>query len=90
MSLVQIVLEQTLRLVEIFFYEAINSEQRLIMEMANPLLESFGEPPRTRMTNSRRPPTDLKEKGNPDLSLVCSNYWPPIIAQFEFEVYNTP
>ena len=62
------------------FYEAINSEQRLVMEKANPLLESFGEPPRTRMTNSSCPPTDLKEKGNPDMPSVCSNYWPPIVA----------
>ena len=73
--------KRTLRLVEIYlFYEAINFEQRLDMEKANPLLESFGEPPRTRMTNSSRSPTDLKEKGNPDLLSVCSNYWPPIVA----------
>ena len=32
------------------------------------------------MTNSSRPPTDLKGKGNPDLPSVCSNYWPPIMA----------
>ena len=53
---------------------------RLVMEMANPLLESFGEPPRICMINSSRPPTDLKGKGNPDLPSVCSNYWPPIVA----------
>ncbi len=50
------------------------------MKKANPLSESFGEPPRTRMTNSSRPLTELKEKGNPDLPSVCSNYWPPIEA----------
>ena len=48
------------------------------MEMANPLLESFGEPPRICVINSSRPLTDLKGKGNPDLPLVCSSYWPPI------------
>ena len=48
------------------------------MEMANPLLESFGEPPRTCVTKSSRPPPDLKEKENPELPSVCSNYWPPI------------
>ena len=57
-----------------------NSEQRLVMKKANPLSESFGEPPRTCMTNSSRPLTELKEKGNPDLPSVCSNYWPPIGA----------
>ena len=25
--------------------------------------------------------TDLKGKGNPGLTLVCSNYWTPIVAQ---------
>ena len=53
---------------------------RLVIEMANPLLESFGEPPWIRMTNSSRPLTDLKGKGNPDLPSVCSNYWPSILA----------
>jgi hypothetical protein len=53
---------------------------RSVMEMANPLLESFGEPPRIRVTNSSCPPTDLKGKETPDLPLVCSNYWPPIMA----------
>ena len=53
---------------------------RLVMEMANPLLESFGEPTRICVINSSRPPTDLKGKGNPDLPSVCSNYWPPIVA----------
>ena len=50
------------------------------MEKANPLLESFGETPRICVTDSSRPLTDLKEKGNPDLPSVCSNYWPPIVA----------
>ena len=53
---------------------------RLVMEMANPLLESFGESPRIWVINSSRPPTDLKGKGNPNLPSVCSNYWPPIVA----------
>ena len=38
--------------------------------MANPLLESFREPPRTCVTNSSHPLTDLEEKGNPDLPSV--------------------
>ena len=50
------------------------------MEVANSLLESFREPPKAFMTNSSRTPTDLKGKENPDLPLVCSNYWPPIMA----------
>ena len=36
------------------------------MEMANPLLESFGESPNACVTNSNRPPANLKGKGNPD------------------------
>ena len=32
------------------------------------------------MTNSNPPPANLKGKGNPDLPLVCSNYWPPIVS----------
>ena len=32
------------------------------------------------MTNSSHPPVNLKEKENPDLPLVCSNYWPPNVA----------
>ena len=54
---------------------------RLVIEMANPLLESFGEPPRIRLTNSSRPLTGLKGKGNSDLPSVCSNYWPPVVAR---------
>ena len=50
------------------------------METANPLLQSFGESPKASVTNSSRPLTDLKGKGNPDLPSVCSNYWPPIVA----------
>ena len=50
------------------------------MEMANPLLESFREPPKACVTNSSRTPAHLKGKGNPDLPSVCSNYWPPIMA----------
>ena len=37
-----------------------------------------------RVTNSSRPPANLKEKGNPDLPTVCSNYLPPNVAQFVF------
>ena len=54
------------------------------MEKANPLLESFGETPRICVTDSSRPLTDLKGKENPDLPSVCSNYWPPNVAQFVF------
>ena len=57
--------------------------------MVNPLLESFGEPPRIRAANSSRPLTDLKGKGNPDLPSVCSNYWPPNVAQFVFKPFGT-
>ena len=53
---------------------------RLVMVMANPLLESFGEFPKICLTNSRRPPANLKGKGNPDMPSVCLNYWPPIVA----------
>ena len=52
----------------------------LVIEKANPLLESFGETPRICVTDSSRPLTDLKGKENPDLPSVCSNYWPPIVA----------
>ena len=48
--------------------------------MANPVLESFGESPKACVTNSSRPPEKLKGKENPDLPLVCSNYWPPNMA----------
>ena len=48
--------------------------------MANPLLESFGESPKAWVTNSSRPPANLKGKENPDLPSVCSNYWPPNVA----------
>ena len=41
------------------------------MEIASPLLDSFRAPPEDRMTNSS---CLLKGKGNPDLSIVCSNY----------------
>ena len=54
------------------------------MEMANPLLESFREPLKAGVTNSSHPPVNLKGKGNPDLPSVCSNYWPPNMAQFVF------
>ena len=54
------------------------------MEIANPLLESFGEPPKACVTNSNSPPANLKGKGNPDMPQVCSNYWPPNVAQFVF------
>ena len=52
----------------------------LVMEKANPLLESFGETLRICVTDSSRPLTDLKGKENPDLPSVCSNYWPPNVA----------
>jgi hypothetical protein len=32
------------------------------------------------VTNSSRPLANLKGKENLDLSSVCSNYWPPIVA----------
>ena len=54
------------------------------MEMANPLLESFGKPPKAGVTNSSCPPPSLKGKGNPDLPSVFSNYWPPNVAKFVF------
>ena len=34
------------------------------MTMANPLLESCGEPPKACVTNSNCPPANLKGKGN--------------------------
>ena len=40
------------------------------MDMANPLLESFREPPRICVTNSSRSQTDLTGKGNPDLLCI--------------------
>ena len=48
--------------------------------MANPVLESFGESPKACVTNSSRPSAKLKGKENPDLPLVCLNYWPPNVA----------
>ena len=48
--------------------------------MANPVLEIFRESPKACVTNSGRPPEKLKGKENPDLPLVCSNYWPPNVA----------
>ena len=42
-------------------------EMRVVMEVANLLLESFGESPKTCVTNSSHPPANLKGKGNPDL-----------------------
>ena len=53
---------------------------RLLMVKANPLLESFGESPKTCVTNSSRPSAKLRGKGNPHLPSFCSNYWPPIVA----------
>ena len=44
------------------------------------LLESFRTTPRIRATNSSRPLMEIKGKGNPNLTWVCSNYWPPIVA----------
>ena len=48
--------------------------------LANPVLESFGESPKACVTNSSCPPEKLKEKENPYLPSVCSNYWPPNVA----------
>jgi hypothetical protein len=59
------------------------------MKMANPLLESFGEPPKACVTNSSRPPANLKGKENPDLPSVCSNYWPPNVARFVIQPFGT-
>ena len=53
---------------------------RLVVVLANTLQESLGESPKTWLTNSSRPPANLKGKENPDLPSVCSNYWPPILA----------
>jgi hypothetical protein len=58
----------------------------LAIEMVNPLLESFGEPTKAYVTNSSRPLANFKGKGNPDLPSVCSNYWPPNVAQFVFQL----
>ena len=52
----------------------------LVMEQANPLLESFGESPKACVTNSSYPPVNLKGKENPNLPSVCSNYWSPNVA----------
>ena len=54
------------------------------METANLLLESFGESLKASVTNSNRPPVNLKGKVNPYLPSVSSNYWPPNLAQFVF------
>jgi hypothetical protein len=54
------------------------------MEMAKPLLETFKEPPKACVTNFSHPAANLKGKENPDLPLVCTNYWPPNVAQFVF------
>ena len=56
------------------------SKQGISHGMANPLLESFGRSPKACVTNSSCPPANLKGKENPDLSSVCSNYWPPNMA----------
>ena len=47
--------------------------------MANPFLESLGEPPKACMTKSSHPTANLKEKGNSDLPLLCLNYLSPIL-----------
>ena len=49
------------------------------MEMANPLLESLGEPQEAYVTNSsqRHTPVNLKGKGNSDLSDTNSTV-PPV------------
>ena len=52
--------------------------------MANPLLDSFRASPRKPKTNSICPLANLKGKEDPDLPSNCSNYWPPILAQFVF------
>ena len=58
-------------------------QMKRVLEMANPLLESFGEPLRIRLTNSSCPPTDLKGKGNPDLFKLLASY------QFVFQPFGT-
>ena len=57
------------------------------MEVANLLLESFGEPTKACVTNSSHPPAILKGKGNPDLPSICSNYWSG--SQFVFLPFGT-
>jgi hypothetical protein len=54
------------------------------MELAGSLLKRFGASPKSHAINSICPLTDPKGKENPYLLLVCSNYWPPFVAQFEF------
>ena len=54
------------------------------MEMANSLLESFGEPQKACVTNSSHTLVNLKGKGNSDMPSFCSNYWSPNVAQFVF------
>ena len=44
------------------------------MEMANPLLESFGEPPKACVTNSNQPPANLKKKE----TQICHQFVPLI------------
>ena len=63
-----------------FLYEAIYSEHRISHKQVNPLLERFRESQKACVTNSSRPPANLKGKENPDLPSVCSNYWPPNVA----------
>ena len=59
-------------------------------EKANPMLESFEESPKACMTNSSFPSANLKGKENRDLSSVCSNYWPPIVAlSLRFNPFRT-
>ena len=52
----------------------------IVMEMADPLLESFGEHPNALVTNFSHLLANLNGKGDPDLPSVCSSYWPPIVA----------
>ena len=44
------------------------------MAVANPLLESFGEPIKACMTNSSHPLVNFKEKVNPDLPVQAIGY----------------
>ena len=50
------------------------------IEVANPLLQSFGKPPKACVSNSSRPLANVKVKGNSDLPSVWSIYWHPIVA----------
>ena len=54
------------------------------IELANLLLESFRAPPRSHRQIPAVPQRTPKAKKPPYLPWVCSEYWPPIQAQFVF------